>query len=357
MSQLKVLHIIDQLALGGAERVAVNMSNALAQKGVETHLCVTRDDGPMRNEVSKDVHLFYLNKKSSFDLKAFLKLIRYIRTNGIMIVHAHSSSIYFGVILNMFLSICLVWHWHKGSIISASLFERCVIRILAGFSKQIFVVNREMDRWGRKELNIKTIKYLPNFPLLSKGDLKLNLPASNIKIAALFNFRYPKDHMTLIKAVSKVCSDVKVVCIGWYHEDTYYTECRDLIEMLGVQDQFMIIGQQSCVKGILEQCDIGVLCSNSEGLPMSLLEYGLVGLPVICSNVGECSEVLRGGELGELVDPSNVDQLSSAIQRMIQDVDLRRKYADSFHQHVLAHYSEDVIINDVIQRYYLILEQ
>ena len=53
----------------------------------------------------------------------------------------------------------------------------------------------------------------------------------------------------------------------------------------------------------LHGADCGVLSSVSEGLPVSLLEYGMAGLPVIVTDVGQCAEVVGNGRFGRVVPP------------------------------------------------------
>ena len=59
---IRVLQIIDSLQVGGAERVAVNYANGLTDFIDESHLCVTREEGPLLKSVDSNVDYIYLNK-------------------------------------------------------------------------------------------------------------------------------------------------------------------------------------------------------------------------------------------------------------------------------------------------------
>ena len=89
---MKVLQLIDSLDIGGAERVAVNFANALAENSISSHLCVTRLEGPLKDFIKSDVKYLVLNKRKTLDLNAISKLSKYIKSEGIQIIHAHSSS-------------------------------------------------------------------------------------------------------------------------------------------------------------------------------------------------------------------------------------------------------------------------
>ncbi|MGL4770986.1 MAG: glycosyltransferase [Plesiomonas shigelloides] len=74
--------------------------------------------------------------------------------------------------------------------------------------------------------------------------------------------------------------------------------------------------------------DIFVLTSESEGLPMSALEAGSAGLPMILSDVGGCFEVL-GGNNGILVN-NNKEDIESALTLIIDNYDQFYDFADSY---------------------------
>src|SRR5690606_7182649 len=98
---MRVLQLIDSLRPGGAEKMTVNIANALLPHVEGSFLCCTRKEGMLKNELKPEVGYLFLNKKSSLDPKAILKLIKYIRKNKIDIVHAHSTSFFLAGLLKL----------------------------------------------------------------------------------------------------------------------------------------------------------------------------------------------------------------------------------------------------------------
>jgi glycosyltransferase involved in cell wall biosynthesis len=72
-----------------------------------------------------------------------------------------------------------------------------------------------------------------------------------------------------------------------------------------------------------------VLPSDTEGLPLSVLEAMAVGLPIIASRVGGLPELVDDGKEGILVTPGDSEGLAEAIQRVIQDPLLRARLGQS----------------------------
>ena len=112
---MRIVQIIDSLEAGGAERMAVNYANALANEIDFSALVVTRKEGDLRNQINTNVPYLFLNKGSALDIIALLQLRKFILKNNIEIIHAHGTSFFFAFLLKLVLpSVKLVWHDHLG---------------------------------------------------------------------------------------------------------------------------------------------------------------------------------------------------------------------------------------------------
>lgn len=93
--------------------------------------------------------------------------------------------------------------------------------------------------------------------------------------------------------------------------------------------------------GILEQAAIFVLPSYAEGLPVSVLEAMSYGIPVIASDVGGLSEVIKNGYDGILINAGDRNALRESILSLLSDSELRRKISQNCFEKVKIQYSED----------------
>ena len=84
---------------------------------------------------------------------------------------------------------------------------------------------------------------------------------------------------------------------------------------------------------------------------MALLEYGLAALPVVCTDVGQCSEVLGNGEYGEVVSAKRSEALAQSIIKFIEDEAYRKKTALKFHRHVKETYSQEAVMHQLVDIY------
>src|SRR5262249_44896941 len=91
---------------------------------------------------------------------------------------------------------------------------------------------------------------------------------------------------------------------------------------LGLNKRVLFLGHRHDVPDLLACCDLFVLPSLFEGLPLSILEAMAAKKPVIASAVGGNNEVIVHGETGLLVRPADPAALASAIQAILSDPDL-----------------------------------
>ena len=75
---MRILQIIDSLEAGGAERMAVNSANALADEIDFSGLVATRAEGALWGQIDQKVSYLFLNKKRSVDVKALFRLRNYV---------------------------------------------------------------------------------------------------------------------------------------------------------------------------------------------------------------------------------------------------------------------------------------
>lgn len=80
---------------------------------------------------------------------------------------------------------------------------------------------------------------------------------------------------------------------------------------------------QADLPGYLAEADIFIFASSCENMPNTLVEAMAAGLPIACSRRGPMPEVLEDG--GEYFDPELPESIANALQRLIEDENLRRK--------------------------------
>ncbi len=352
---MRVLQLIDSLDPGGAEKMAIYYANNLCGSIDESYLCTTRKEGILKYSIDPKVSYLYLNKKSTLDIKAIAILVSFIKKNKISLIHAHATSFFLATIVKLYHpKIKIIWHDHYGK--SEELNKRD-FKILKWCSYKfcaIISVNHLLVDWARKNLKTKMVYYLANavaIPTEEKKSIKLNGQKGK-RIVCLANMRPQKDHINLLDAFKMVINkhpEYSLHLIGMNWNDTYFKKINDLINQDPFKGHVFYYGSQTNVISLLKQCDIGVLSSNSEGLPLALLEYGMTGLGIVCTDVGECRDLVNG--FGKCISSKNSKDLAKAINYYIEHPDEMNLDLRNFTKHIEKNYSIRSIIPKLVSYY------
>ncbi|MEN2415045.1 glycosyltransferase [Flavobacterium mesophilum] len=354
---MRIVQIIDSLDAGGAERMAVNYANALANKIEFSGLVTTRKEGALKQHLGVGVKYLFLQKKRQIDIAAIFRLRKYIAKNKIEIIHAHSSSFFIAVLVKLTLpKIRIIWHDHYGNRTNQSYKENRVLIFLSVFFSSILVVNLQLEEWSKKYMKCSQIFFIPNFA--SINNISNPITALNgvegKRIVFLANLKRPKNHILILKAfLSLNLNELgwSLHLIGKDYYDNYSNVLKDFIESNSLKDHIFLYGEKNDISHILSQANIGVLASTDEGFPVTLLEYALHSLPVVSTNVGYCSSVIKNEVTGLLFNPSSVNEAAEKLNKMIENVRFRQQMSESLERFVIENYSEDVVINKLVSIY------
>ncbi|OJX49454.1 MAG: alpha-1,4-N-acetylgalactosamine transferase [Flavobacterium sp. 38-13] len=358
---MRVLQLIDSLEAGGAERMAVNYANGLANRIAFSALAVTRKQGILKEQLDKAVSYTFLERKRTVDFKAVSRLKRFVKDNSIDIIHAHGTSYFIAVMLKIaYPKIKIVWHDHHGGRSSQKGYKNAVLKMTSRFFDTVMVVNQELKAWAERNLAVAKVIYLPNFAVRDKVEEKqTTLKGTDGKrIVCLSNLRYPKNHALLLEAFRDSGLHKKewsLHLIGKDSQDDYSSHLKRFISDNRLDDSIFIYGSCSDISNVLEQGTIGVLASVFEGFPVTLLEYGMAGLAVVSTNVGYCSEIIQNEKTGLSFTPSDVEMLTAQLKRMADDQQLRKSVSEALKTTIRESYSEEIVMNALILQYQNIL--
>lgn len=339
--------------------MAVNIANALAQNGVESHLCTTRQEGDLKAKIRSEVKYLFLNKKNALDLKALKKLVHYIKSNEINTIHAHATSYFTAFLVKLRLpKVRIVWHDHYGNSENLKARKKFPLTVVTKTFNTVISVNNNLYQWAQHHLKAKHFRYLPNFASFGAVNSKETLlKGSNDKrIVCLANLRPQKDHLNLLKAfkiVREKHTDWTLHLVGLDFKDAYAEEIKSYINQHNLIPCVFLYGSCADTQYILEQATIGVLGSKSEGLPVALLEYGLAKLPAVVTDVGECGTLVSNRINGLVVPPVDEARLAEALIFLIENEIQRKEFGENLYIKVGLNYSEHAFITQLIALYKL----
>lgn len=354
---MRIVQIIDSLNPGGAERMAINYANALAQRIEFSGLISTRNEGILSNQIESKVCYLFLNKKKRIDFFAISRLRKYLKKNRVDIIHAHSSSFFIAVLVKFTMpKIKIIWHDHYGTRVRETKKENRVLVFLSIFFYSIFAVNHELIEWSTKNMKCSRVIFIPNFtrfPKIVKQETHLK-GNDGKRIVILANLKNPKNHILILKAFC----ELKLNEMGWSlhlvgkdYYDNYSDILKNFIKSNSLADHIFLYGEKNDIRYILSQSSIGVLASTQEGFPVTILEYGLENLAVVSTNVGYCSIIIKNEFSGLLFNPFSEFEIKKQLLKVVEDASARKKMGNNLGQLIDEKYSEKKVIEQIILAY------
>ncbi len=180
--------------------------------------------------------------------------------------------------------------------------------------------------------------------------------AAGMNVAYVGRISPIKDVKTYLRAARVVLDqrrDVTFYILGTPDEDVeYYEECRALAEMLELGDRMVFAGNVDMGE-YYPKLDAVVLTSVSEAQPFVIIEAMSVGVPVVATNVGACSELLFGGtpedqrlgRAGELTNVNSPEETAKAILRLLGDSESRESMARAGRERAFRYYQRQSVVN------------
>jgi glycosyltransferase involved in cell wall biosynthesis len=142
-----------------------------------------------------------------------------------------------------------------------------------------------------------------------------------------------------------------VVAGGGELEEATRARARDL----GVLDSMRFLGWFADVESLYAAADLALLCSDNEGMPVSLIEAALAGLPAVSSDVGSAGEVVVHGTTG-IVAPADAAALAREVVVLLGDEQARRTMGGAARARARAAFSGERLAADTSEIYLDALE-
>jgi glycosyltransferase involved in cell wall biosynthesis len=346
---MRILQLIDTLDVGGGERMAVNLTNYFSESKIPNLLISTRMGGPLESFVKNPRDLLIFSKYSALDFVTFGKVVRKVKLFGPTVIHAHDSSIFWAVLLKFFFSnIIVVWHAHYGGFSSHNARFGKKVKFLQPFIDRVIVVNKDLLAWVKSSLpNIPKVSYIGNFPekisesSVDRQDLKWIISVANLK--------KPKNHVVLILAFSEFLKShpgFNLALIGSKDDPNYLKEVLQVLRTKGLDEKVYLAGPVMDLEKWFSRARFAVLSSDTEGLPVSLLELGLSGVPIISSKVGACADLLENGRCGFLVEPNNSKELCFTMRYLVDHQEESIAKAKLFENKVKTEFGGDNFLKE-----------
>lgn len=326
---MKILQVINSLHTGGAEKLLIESIPLYIEKGLKVDVLLLNDDETVfrkKLEETKVCNIITFKNKSVYNPFLIFKIIPFLKNYDVIHVHLFPS-LYWVAFAKIFSlsKTKLVYTEHSTTNRRRENFILSKIdKIVYSKYNSIIAITNEVLQNLNSHLNyknnnqIKVIKNglnldaISNATAYSKTDF---FEENDAKIVIqVARFLEPKDQQTLIKSLSLLPENIKLILVG---DGSLLYQSKQLVLELNLQKKVLFLGVRMDVLALLKTSDIIVLSSKHEGLSLSCIEGMASGKPFVASNVPGLKEVVQGN--GVLFESGNANDLANKISNLLND--------------------------------------
>jgi len=167
-------------------------------------------------------------------------------------------------------------------------------------------------------------RYCPGNAAQARAQLELPSRPTVLIVATLRSWKGHDDLLSAWSALGNRRSDWQLVIVG---DGPRRANIEASIHANQLGDSVRLVGNRDDVESWLRAGDLFVLPSyGNEGVPQGIMQAMATELPVISTTVGAIDEAVIDGETGVLVPPRNVNALTEALARLMDEAELRRRF-------------------------------
>lgn len=179
---------------------------------------------------------------------------------------------------------------------------------------------------------------------------ELRLDDKDVLIGTVMRLAFPKQPLFFLELASRLSSETsaRFVIIG---DGPLRPECERYITENGLRESVFMLGAREDAIRLVSGFAIFTLFSGHEGLPLTVIEAMLAGVPVVASNVGGMGELVDDGVSGFLINYRDLDGAVLSVKKLLEDAGLRRRMGYAGREKALSEFTVERMISRYEQLY------
>ena len=354
-----ILFIIYDLERAGPELRLLDLAKYLPDN-LKIHICVTSNNLELMDEFSKyGIPIIVVPiAKPYLELKNIIAIYKYVIRKKIYVLNSFDLK---GLLILIFIKLMIrkqiitVFH-NVNSLRNYNRKQRLLFKLLGRFIDKC-VCNSKYSRHEIENRYIRKRKidliYNGIDTSYFKKDVEhsiytrqiMNIDSNDVIIGTIANFRPQKNYPFLIDAFNTLLTEfpfLRLICIGG---GPYLETVQDIVKKYALENEIIFTGYSDDVKQYLSIMDIFVLCSKWEGLPNVILQAMSIGVPVVCSSVGGCPEMIENRETGILFPSNDKTRFIEAVEKLIKDKTFSKQIVHNANIQLESRFNLNTMIN------------
>jgi glycosyltransferase involved in cell wall biosynthesis len=352
---MKIAIIVDYFPpkwLAGTEIGTYNLAEQLAKRGHEIHVITSQDEGIPKFNKEKGFYIHRIPRPTVRIIRGIISILKiFLKIHTIKPEIVHVQDLELGIHAYFQKKILKIPYiiWGQGSdVYFPNYFTRMTTKLILQNADAILALTEDMQIKIKNIYNTK-IYIVPNgIDLEVYNSVTINLKKETdtkniLFVGSLYPVKGVKYLITAMKKILEEMPDVRLILVGDGKERENLVE---LSKQLSIVKYVRFVGKipHEKVKNFMQDADVFVLPSLSEGLPNVILEAMACGLPIVASRVGGISNIITNDINGYLVEVEDTDDIANKIILLLNDQALRKKISENNRQIVKKYSWENIII-------------
>lgn len=360
--QLRVLHVVNRLDLGGAESGILKVIVGLGSEEFTHAVCTARGHSiQFSQERSFSGQLFDAAGPGSefqFLMHRFVRIIRQYRPH---IVHSRNWGAIEAVFAARLAAVPVVIHSEHGyeldMLKGMPMRRRLLRRVAYGLADTVFTVSSDLRDYhaGQAGISPNKVKVLvngvdserfsprPEKKLAFRADF--GLPENRFLVGTAGRLVAIKDQALLLRTAKILVQHGSDLCVALAGDGPELESLKALAASLSLSDRVYFLGASRNIAAFLNTLDVFVLPSVSEGMSNTVLEAMSSGLPVVATRVGGNPELIEDHTSGLLFRVGEEAELAEHLSNLAADPQLRHALGASARARILREYRLDGMVD------------
>ena len=363
---LHIVQIIDNLIIGGAQKLLVTLASQAEVNGLELTIVSlsSNNDRMILDELAGlGTKVIIFQAQHLLDLRRIFRLSRFLSGGNFDLAQCHLTyANIIGALCGRLAGLLVVTTLHSTEDVLQEFhpfigtLETWTIRHL---SKRVVAVGYTIADSFRERLRGRVIDVIPNVVPIpvritekERLDLRKEIAGDAHKkiVISVGRIAPPKGYEDLVTAFSFLVPthpNMVLILIG---DGPLFEDIRSLISRLSLEKNVLLLGARQDVPRLLAASDLYVSSSHWEGLPLAILEAMMAGLPVVATDVGDIPRLITA-DTGLVIPPHQPRAIAEAIAELLRDPGQLREMGAAARARAMQDYSPRVWMERLLNLY------
>jgi glycosyltransferase involved in cell wall biosynthesis len=341
-NRFRVAHLVQDMKIGGQERVIQSILAAMNTEQYEPVLVCLSSGGAVAEELlGKGIESHILGLEQYNHPRSFVAVGRWLKDHKIDIVHTHAHPA--GVLGRLGAALCrgigvvhhvhtmpidMNWRHHQKERALGFITDKVIC--VSGAIRDFILANEHLRE--EKTVVIHNGIRDPATGGFNRAALldSLGIPHDAPVIGSVASLTENKGHACLLRAFYSVLKDFPDVRLLFLGDGPMRANLQGEVARMGIRDRVIFLGNQRNVFPFVALFDIFTLASlYREGLSVAIVEAMALGKAVVASRLQGITEVVQDGKNGILVTPGDEEGISRAMTTLLLNKDMRREMGEA----------------------------